>query len=280
VWFGDNEAARKLTREVNEYAPAWWRSSRPLRPVRRHSAARSGGQPEGNRYAFDTLKADGIGLFTSYQDKYLGDPAFVPVYEELNRRKAVVYVHPVTPDCCARWSRHSAGTIEYATDSTRTISSLIFGEAGSAFRFPDIRWIWSHSGGTLVPDRPADPSRQRAQGSRMPTGRCRSCEVSLRGRAGKHAASLRADEAGDGVAVLFGSDYPYRPVWRRSTVWRLQVQRRDARAIDRDNASKLLRTSRRAKQSARRRARRSLIPRRFPLRDQTLGAAQRQREDV
>src|ERR1700686_3528473 len=110
--------------------------------------------PEGSlkeiEYALDTLKADGIGLFTSYGDKYLGDPAFVPVLEELNRRKAVVYVHPVTPACCGALIKGiPPGTIEYATDSPRPIPGLLSGEAGPAFRFPDLRWIWPPSGGPL-----------------------------------------------------------------------------------------------------------------------------------
>src|SRR6516164_8174726 len=44
-------------------------------------------------YSFDTLKADGVGIMTSYGDKWLGYPQFAPVWEELNRRKATVYTH-------------------------------------------------------------------------------------------------------------------------------------------------------------------------------------------
>src|SRR5207253_9036129 len=78
-------------------------------------------------YALDTLRADGIGLMTSYQDKYLGDAAFAPVWEELNRRKAVIYTHPLSPDCCRNLKTEvPPAVLEYATDTTRTIPSLVF----------------------------------------------------------------------------------------------------------------------------------------------------------
>src|SRR5262249_57943179 len=82
--------------------------------------------------------------------KYRGERAFRPVYEDLTRRKAVVYTHPTTPDCCSNLVKGvPVSTLEYNHDTTRTIASLVFGEANTALKCPDIRFIWSHSGGTL-----------------------------------------------------------------------------------------------------------------------------------
>jgi len=99
-------------------------------------------------YGMDVLKADGVGLYTSYRDKWLGDPAFDPVLAELDRRKAVIYVHPATPDCCVNLvPGMQDANIEYGTDTTRAIARMVFG--GAAQRFPNIRMIWSHAGGTM-----------------------------------------------------------------------------------------------------------------------------------
>src|SRR6185312_6049339 len=78
-------------------------------------------------HAFDELKVDGVGIMTSYKDKWLGDPVFNPVWEELHRRKATVYTHPTGANCCVNLV-HGIGesSIELGTDTTRTIASLIF----------------------------------------------------------------------------------------------------------------------------------------------------------
>jgi len=100
-------------------------------------------------YAFAVLKADGIGLNTSYDGKWLGDPAFKPVMDELNRRKAVVFVHPVRPECCdSLMSYVPSSFAEYPQETNRTVLSLLFG--GGFTRTRDIKWIFCH-GGAAVP---------------------------------------------------------------------------------------------------------------------------------
>ena len=86
-------------------------------------------------HGLDVLKADGICLFTSYRDKWLGDPAFEPVMEELNRRKAVVFTHPEAPLCCRGLIPGiNEAVIEYGTDTTRAIARLLF--SGTARALP------------------------------------------------------------------------------------------------------------------------------------------------
>ena len=71
-------------------------------------------------YAFDTLKVDGIGMMTSYGDKWLGYPQFAPVFDELNRRKATVYTHPTSPNCCVNLVQGvNDATVDWAADTTR-----------------------------------------------------------------------------------------------------------------------------------------------------------------
>jgi predicted TIM-barrel fold metal-dependent hydrolase len=70
------------------------------------------------------------------------------VHEELNRRKAVVYVHPIEANCCRNIVKDVADTVvEYGADTTRTIASLIF--SGTSARYPDVTWIFSHGGGMM-----------------------------------------------------------------------------------------------------------------------------------
>jgi 6-methylsalicylate decarboxylase len=99
-------------------------------------------------YALDVLKADGVGLLTSYGDKWLGHASFAPVMDELNRRKAILYTHPTAANCCRNLLPDVPPTVvEFGTDTTRTIVDIVF--SGTAARCPDIKFIFSHAGGTL-----------------------------------------------------------------------------------------------------------------------------------
>jgi len=144
------EKARKLARDGNEFAAQVVRdhpdrfglfATLPLFDVE--------GSLRETAYAFDVLKADGVCFATSYGNRWPGDAAFAPVLDELNRRKAVVFIHPAAPGYYnADFSlKIQPAALEFMFDSARAIVSLILN--GSLMRCPDIRFIFGHGGGTL-----------------------------------------------------------------------------------------------------------------------------------
>jgi 6-methylsalicylate decarboxylase len=209
------DVARRLCRESNEYA-AKLVTDHPGRfgnfamlPLR---------DAEGSlreiEYALDTLKADGIALMTSYNDKWLGDPLFLPVMEELNRRKALVYTHPTAANCCVNLvATQQPVMIEFGTDTTRTIADIVF--SGNAQKFRDIRWIFSHAGGTMpflierfVRNPLLDP---KAKGT-TPDGtlaELRRFYYDTAQTSNKSAMSALAAIIPPSQ-ILFGTDFPYR----------------------------------------------------------------------
>ena len=99
-------------------------------------------------YAFDTLGMDGVGLLSNYHGIYLGDQRLEPVFAELNRRKAVAFVHPTIPP---HWNSFTidipAPVLEYTFDSTRMAEKLV--ASGTKAKFPDIEIVVAHGGATL-----------------------------------------------------------------------------------------------------------------------------------
>jgi predicted TIM-barrel fold metal-dependent hydrolase len=155
IWFGNMADTRRLAREINEYA-AKLVSNHPgrLGIFTMLALPDVGGSLKEIEYGFDTLKADGVYMYTNwggkalYGDKYLGDVALAPIYEELNRRNAIVYTHPKDAACCEGVVPGVAGsTVEYTMDTARTMVSLLY--SGTAAKYPNIRWIFSHGGGAL-----------------------------------------------------------------------------------------------------------------------------------
>ena len=165
-------------------------------------------------YAFDTLHADGVGIFSSVRDKYPGDPVFAPIWRELNRRKAIVFIHPTFPSCCGNVVPGvGAQMVEFDFDTTRAVVSLLVN--GVLSSFPDLRIIVNHSGAAIptlagrIKDRmPAGTETTVPKGAIVRVAeallRSRTCDVSVPdGRAEKlraldahplrHGLSARAD---------------------------------------------------------------------------------------
>jgi len=246
IWFGDTQSARTLARKCNEYAARLVQdypgrfgffASAPLPDTE--------GSLKEIAYALDVLKADGILFLTSYGDKWPGDSAYAPVFDELNRRKALVFFHPAAPNCCRNLIPNVPTVFtEVPHDTTRAITSLLF--SGSFARFREVRFIFSHAGGTLP----------------MLVGRLSHYSAEMKDLVGKipygiefELKRLHYDIASSAnppamaalmklvptSQILFGGDYPFVPIAETAGgMTRVGLSAADLQAIGRDNAVALL----------------------------------------
>jgi predicted TIM-barrel fold metal-dependent hydrolase len=195
-------------------------------------------------YVFDTLKADGINLQSNYGDKWLGDAAYQPVLAELNRRKAVVYVHPLVAACCGRLSVGTfPAAIEVPHDTTRTVTSLLL--SGSFKRYSDIKWIFSHAGGTI----PMMAGRLASFYDRNPKTQEFAPDGVAAELAKLHYDTANATSVPAMTALLklapvsqvtYGTDYPYFPLNQNKDLQKLGLSAADIQAIESGNATRLL----------------------------------------
>jgi predicted TIM-barrel fold metal-dependent hydrolase len=196
-------------------------------------------------YAMDVLKADGIGLLTSYGDKWLGHASFAPVMDELNRRKAILYTHPTSANCCNNLLADVPPTvIEFGTDTTRTITDIVF--SGTAARCPDVKFIFSHAGGTLpfITERLVKmPVLDPKLVARVPNGVLHELKRFYYDTAwAAHPGALASlTKLVDVSQILLGSDYPYRTGEDNvKGLYEYGFSSADLRAIERGNAVRLM----------------------------------------
>ena len=186
-------------------------------------------------YAYDVLHADGIALHTNYRALYLGDPHFAPLMEELNRRNAVVFVHPTVCTCTlGAIPGVATSSIEYPHDTTRTITSLLFN--GTFKKNPGIRFIFSHAGGTM----PFLVNRIASLPGTSPEGtaallRRQYFELA---QSANPQAMLPLLNMVDASHVLFGTDFPFVRAVNGviDGIARSSLKPQEIRLIERENA--------------------------------------------
>ena len=242
----DPGRARSLARDCNEYAARnaldhpgrfGFFAAVPLPDVE--------GSFIESTYALDVLGADGIAMLTSYDEKWPGDPVFAAFFDELNRRRAVVFVHPTGTTCCSSvLPGVSEATVEYLFNTTRAMISLLIN--GTFTRCPNIRFIFTHCGGTMpmAADRLVRNIAERPDvAARFPRGplyelRRQYFDVTSSTSEPTLTALLRFAPAQN---VLFGTDYPYVPMAVTAAGLRAaKITSAERAAIDGSNARAFL----------------------------------------
>lgn len=246
IWFGDPQRARDAARRCNEYSADMARrypgrfgrfATIPLPDIE--------GSLREIEYACDVLGAQGVGVLTSYDNRWLGHSAYAEVFDELNRRGAVVFAHPTTPTCCQNLLPDIAPLIaEVPQDTARAVINLL--ATGTLHRNPNIEFVFAHAGGTLP----------------MLAGRIAHYGPAALANFAPHGVQhelkrLNYDIAGTAFApaiaalrhlvpvtqILLGSDYPYVPIDDTVSGMRsLGFAPEELEAIGRSNALRLLPT--------------------------------------
>jgi len=248
IHFGDDMAARRLARKVNEAgAEAVAKHPKQFGLFAVLPMPDVDGSFEELAYAMDTLHADGIGLKTNAHGIYLGDAKFDPIFRELNRRKAVVFIHPTSPRC---WQQCAMGyprpMLEFPFETARAVTNLIF--SGTLERYPDISIIIPHNGGPVT----VLAGRITTVGSRLRLGPAGTKDALTYLRRlyydtaiqSKHSLSSLLQLA-DASHIVYGSDWPwYTEAGVLETNGDLErsefVSDEDREAIYRTNALRLL----------------------------------------
>jgi len=208
VHMGDDSAARDLARRVNELSAELIQE----RPDRFGGFAALplpdvDGALRALEYGLDVLKLDGVVLFSNARGIYLGATEFRPLFAELERRAAVVFVHPTSsPDPAARRLGLPDSLIDFTADTTRAVAQLHYGNTFA--RTPNVKYIFSHAGGTIpylatrfsiIDEMNVIPGAEE-RGTAADTLRRLYWDTAL---------SWHPRSAVGMGQVLFGSDYPY-----------------------------------------------------------------------
>lgn len=163
-------------------------------------------------YVLDECGGVGFCLNTHNHEIYLGNDCLNPVFDALNRRRAVVVLHPCHHRAPGNEKLVFTGNdsvYEYTFDTTRAVMDFVL--QGKRRRWPEIRWVLPHAGGTI----PFLAHRMAVSGA---WGSIRQSEEELLADLKSFYYDLALNHAEENYAflksfagaehLLFGTDYP------------------------------------------------------------------------
>jgi predicted TIM-barrel fold metal-dependent hydrolase len=166
------------------------------------------------------------------------------VFDALNRRKVVVYVHPGTPACCTALMTYVPPYLtEFTQDTNRAITSLMY--SGSLARLKDARFIFSHAGGSIpmLAGRISQLAYHPHLAEKVPNG----VEYELKrlyyeiANSANRPAMAALTSLVPMSQIMFGSDFPLVPIAATADgLAKIGLAAADLQALARGNAVGLL----------------------------------------